>query len=284
MRDISSAIDLLQCPICNKENLEIQRESVVCSTCMSEFPLKNGIPNFIIQTSDVFDNDFWQRAQIKEGYQFWETIAEQSGFIPDKPSFWKKHADAQYTKYLHYRHNNPPKTCLEVGGGDGPRIYFVPANIRIAIDPLMSYQERLFPEVYENIVCLDALAEQIPIRDNCIDYVVLSNCLDHFAKPELGLKEILRILTPDGLIFIALETFTSLWKMWDTFRDKTHEYRWTAEEQRYLITCCGGKIVYFEVDPSEIQDYYQNVLTSFKYRLKIFLKKMQTSWIFVEKR
>lgn len=283
MEDISIAFDLLQCPICKKEKLEIQKNAIICSICSSEFLIKNGIPNFMIQTSDVFNDEFWQRSQIKEGYQFWKTIADQSGFIPGKPSFWKKHAEAQYTKYLHFRNNNPPKTCLEIGGGNVPRIYFVPANVRIAIDPLMSYQYRFFSNAYGNIVCLDALAEHIPIRDNCIDYIVLSNCLDHFAKPEIGLKEVLRILAPDGLVFIALETFTSWWKIWDRFRDKTHEYRWTAEEQRHLITYCGGRIVYFEVDPLEIHEYYRSVMTSFRYRLKIFLKKVQTSWIFVEK-
>lgn len=196
--------------------------------------------------------------------------------------YWKLHADAQYAKYLQFRNQSPARSCLEIGGGRTPRIHFLPAPIKIAVDPLMTEQYRSFPRAYENIVCFNAMAESLPVADRCIDYAVMSNCLDHFAKPDIALREVFRVLTADGLVFISLETFTGFWRLWHKAFDKAHPHRWTIRDQHELIARCGGSVVSFEVDPPELRQWYTEVALSPRRKLALLLKKEQGSWIFAK--
>ena len=147
----------------------------------------------------------------------------------------------------------------------------------------MSYEEKLSPAVYEAILSLNAMAEAIPLADNCVDYVVMSNCRDHFSKPELALREVFRVLNPAGLVFISLETFTPLWQLWAKHREKCHPFRWTVAEQRALINQSGGKILDYQVNPPEVQEWQSAMATSWRLKLAAGLKKMQESWLFAKK-
>jgi SAM-dependent methyltransferase len=242
------------------------------------------MPNLIPKNAPWLQNQFWARAQIKEGIEFWDMIKRQGGsFLEGDKPFWKKTADEEYARFLQLRSGVPPEVVLEVGGGSIPRIFYMPVKTRIALDPTMDHQRRLFPEVYEGIACLQAIAENTPLRDGCIDFILLGNCWDHFSDPKQGLRELMRTLRPDGLIFVALETFTRFWKMWHKVRDKTHEYRWTPPEIHQIVAECGGEVVQFEIDPPVIREYYAAVLTSPRHRLALALKKIQTCWFFVQR-
>jgi len=47
-------------------------------------------------------------------------------------------------------------------------------------------------------VCLKASAESIPFPDNHFDFVICRSLLHHLERPELGLKEMYRVLKPGG--------------------------------------------------------------------------------------
>jgi len=55
-----------------------------------------------------------------------------------------------------------------------------------------------------------AIAESLPFADGAFDRVVCQGSLDHFAQPESFLKEVSRILKPDGRAIIALANYGSL--------------------------------------------------------------------------
>lgn len=285
MRDIASTLNYLQCPRCTSGELSVSAFNIECTNCRKVFPLQGGIPNFIDPSSEFLQNRFWQTGQVGENaVKFWEKVKAQGGYIGPSP-FTRLHALAQYQKCLELRHGAIPQTCLEIGPGDCPRIFFYEIGTKFALDPLMDLYLKLFPESYDNIACLKSIAESIPIKSNSIDYVVLSNCLDHFSSPEKGLLEVLRVMSPDGICFIALETFNRFWKLERQLFDKTHEYRWTPKEQIKFIESCGGVILDYSIDPPAIKEYYtKHFITDWKSRLAVLLGRIKTSWIFISKK
>jgi SAM-dependent methyltransferase len=58
------------------------------------------------------------------------------------------------------------------------------------------------------VVC--AIAESLPFADASFDRVVCQGSLDHFAQPDSFLREVARILKPDGRAIIAIANYDSL--------------------------------------------------------------------------
>jgi SAM-dependent methyltransferase len=59
-------------------------------------------------------------------------------------------------------------------------------------------------------VAVCAIAEELPFRDGAFDTVVCQGSLDHFARPRAFLREVARVLRPDGRAVIAIANYDSL--------------------------------------------------------------------------
>lgn len=94
-------------------------------------------------------------------------------------------------------------TGLEVGFGSGLNLpHYKNITKLYALDP----SEELFKLAQENILSapfsvahLNAFAEQIPLPDNSLDFVVSTWSLCSIPSVEIALKEIFRVLKPDGI-------------------------------------------------------------------------------------
>lgn len=51
---------------------------------------------------------------------------------------------------------------------------------------------------------VQAIGENVPLRDDCLDLVLLLEVLEHVIDPEVVLKEISRILKPNGILFLTV--------------------------------------------------------------------------------
>lgn len=61
--------------------------------------------------------------------------------------------------------------------------------------------------------------ERLPYPDNCFDYVTSIGSLEHYLHPEKGVREIARVLKPEGRCCILLpNTFSLLGNIWVAFR------------------------------------------------------------------
>lgn len=60
------------------------------------------------------------------------------------------------------------------------------------------------------VVYLRALGEEIPLKNNSVDAVLCKGSLDHFMDPSLTMKEIARVLRPNGRVVISLANYDSL--------------------------------------------------------------------------
>ena len=58
------------------------------------------------------------------------------------------------------------------------------------------------------LVC--AAAEALPFRSDSLDRIVCQGSLDHFARPRSFIREVARVLKPDGLAVIGISNFDSL--------------------------------------------------------------------------
>lgn len=55
-----------------------------------------------------------------------------------------------------------------------------------------------------------AVAEALPFRDSSFDRIVCQGSLDHFARPRSFMREVARVLKPDGRAIIGISNFDSL--------------------------------------------------------------------------
>ncbi len=58
------------------------------------------------------------------------------------------------------------------------------------------------------MVC--AAAEALPFRSGSFDRIVCQGSLDHFARPRTFMREVARVLKPDGLAIIGISNYDSL--------------------------------------------------------------------------
>lgn len=97
---------------------------------------------------------------------------------------------------------------LEIGSGTGLNLAFYPFAVDelILAEPEPAMRERLerrLNALGRHATVIDSGAERLPYRDSSIDTVVSTLVLCTVDAPDLALKEIARVLRPDGqLLFI----------------------------------------------------------------------------------
>jgi ubiquinone/menaquinone biosynthesis C-methylase UbiE len=60
------------------------------------------------------------------------------------------------------------------------------------------------------VVLIRGVAETLPFRDHTFDRVLLDSAIDHLGEPELGIREMTRVLRPDGRLVITFVNYESL--------------------------------------------------------------------------
>ena len=148
-----------------------------------------------------------------------ELISKYTDWWKSRPNFdkWKdKKIHDEYGKdsvintIKHYVPDLSNKRILDLGCGmGGMSVAFILNNIRnvISIDLNVDYCKitklrGLKYGLQMNIV--NGVAEFIPLKDNSIDVVIMSEVIEHVDDPELVLNEINRILRLDGKVFITV--------------------------------------------------------------------------------
>jgi len=102
------------------------------------------------------------------------------------------------------------KTVVTIGCGCTGDLSVWPVAVKIAVDPLLSVYQKLgilindapatSPTLYLSIGI-----ENLPLLDECADLVLCRNALDHMLHPQEALKQIERILKPNGAFFLSVD-------------------------------------------------------------------------------
>ena len=88
---------------------------------------------------------------------------------------------------------------LEIGSGFGASKYFLP-RINLITSDVGSYEWLDVKNCY---------AENLPVMDTSLDFIIVNQTLHHISYPQQFFKEVLRVLRPGGKL-IMLEPYTSL--------------------------------------------------------------------------
>jgi SAM-dependent methyltransferase len=185
----------------------------------------------------------WPTAQTEEK-NLWDGVVRNEPYI-----FRVLEANSQ--KAIDARRCLPrtPETSVEVGIGPlgtGISGFLQEIPKRYAVDPLppvplespMESSEELrmyLRDIRAPIRYVRGCGEEMPIRSESMDLVICCNVLDHTSNPDAVLREIHRILKPEGLFYFDVDAFSMLglvkWHSWTKYAHKdeilvtTHPYR-----------------------------------------------------------
>jgi SAM-dependent methyltransferase len=93
---------------------------------------------------------------------------------------------------------------LEVGSGAHGLIFFFGGEHNVGVDPLAHSYSSLFPAWQGTVPTLAAFGELLPFADNSFDVVLCDNVVDHAESPARIVSELLRVLSPAGLLYFSV--------------------------------------------------------------------------------
>lgn len=131
------------------------------------------------------------------------------------------------------------------------------------------------PQIQNSISIIHANIEKdrLPFDDNTFDVILFTEVIEHLVyNPQKALKEIYRVLKPDGLVILTTPNAISLNKIiillerknikWGGYKEfykgslyRRHNYEYTLEELKDLFNEAGFKIV-----KSQYLNYYSSLL------------------------
>lgn len=117
--------------------------------------------------------------------------------------------DREYNSLKRMLQLRPLDNLLDVGSGDGFwTARFATQCAKVAgLEPderMLALAKTLYPR--SNVEYVKGSAESIPYPNNTFDKVVSVSCLEHFADPLRGLKEMARVLKPRGRLAISVDS------------------------------------------------------------------------------
>jgi ubiquinone/menaquinone biosynthesis C-methylase UbiE len=147
-------------------------------------------------------------------------------------SFLTLNRDREYTALKRMLALNATDTVLDVGSGDG----FWTARLAkhcvcvIGLEPdeqTLGYARTLHNR--PNVLYVRGAAESLPFSDNAFDKVISVSCLEHFADPLQGLREMTRVLKPTGRVALSVDSLlpensSSSFREWHKYRHFVTHY------------------------------------------------------------
>lgn len=156
-------------------------------------------------------HDRWSEAQSYER-EYWEFRDNQvrSGETADLSWYgWRANRLFEWLKRLDGDPRNQRTTILEIGNGPVGMISHFPGHVRIGVDPLERYfqgKKALLSARDPTVHYLEGKGEELPLADDFFDLVISDNCIDHVVRPGDVLAEIRRVMKPDGLLYMSVNT------------------------------------------------------------------------------
>jgi SAM-dependent methyltransferase len=100
---------------------------------------------------------------------------------------------------------------LEVGSGSTGLIFyfddfddFASRGLRVGVDPLAVEYAHLFPNIQRQVATCAASGETLPFSTASFDVVLCDNVIDHAENPGDIVRELGRVLKPDGLLYFSV--------------------------------------------------------------------------------
>lgn len=207
----------------------------------------------------------WEIAQKYEK-EYWEKGVDKFASRTQKESDWYAWYAWKVSKFEEElsktKHTIDRSNCkvLEIGSGPIGMVACLKWGERYAIDPLAEFykeKQSLVKLRDSKVQYLAGTGEKIPFDDGFFNIVIIDNVLDHVSKPDLVLKEIYRVLSKNGILYIIVNIHTYRGYLLHSLLaklniDKGHPYSFTAEKIRDFLN--KHQLI---VNSESVNDYYE---------------------------
>ena len=203
----------------------------------------------------------WSEAQLYE-QAYWQRLGDDMETGARAQLDWYQWRATQLQQRLGAIAEPRPRggRILEIGSGPIGIVNFLEGDERYAVDPLEHfYQTRpsLVALRRPGVTYVDGTGERLPFEDASCSLVIIENVIDHTYAPEKILREIHRVLEPDGRLYLTVNVHTAwgagLHAVLAALRiDKGHPFTFTSGTLRPLLAASG-----FRVLREQVEDYVQ---------------------------
>jgi ubiquinone/menaquinone biosynthesis C-methylase UbiE len=176
------------------------------------------------------------------------------------------------------------KNVLEVGCGPYGLVHFIDSNVCIGIDPILFDTWNGTDKVNSSTLHIVATGEFLPFRDNSFDVCVCFNVLDHSIFPRDVLREIVRILKPNGELLLWVHTLRSVLRIFSPFLnliDTSHPHHFTFHRVLHLLKENGLIATSTLTTELETGNFVQRFVKSFLYSFKLAVASFMMFNLFV---
>ena len=161
-------------------------------------------------------------------------MSDQGSSSLTQPDYWWYRARSELLRVALGDHLGDPDLVLDVGSADGPSVGWVRARHgRICLD--------VDPRGLTAGSGICGSAEAVPLRDEAVDAVVAFDVIEHCADRPLALRELRRVLRPDGRLLMSVPAYRWAWSDHDVHAG--HHTRYTRPRIVAELRAAG-----FEVD------------------------------------
>ena len=174
-----------------------------------------------------------------------------------------QHANAILERIVRFKPIYPTTKILELGSGSHGACFFHTKGVRFGLDPLASFYRSEYSDIQKGSsakICA-GMGEKLPFQYASFDIVLSDNVIDHTADAKEILREVNRVLTDDGIFYLALHlhhviyrlfnlTFIALFNLKltpNTPYYKAHTYFFTPKIIRNTITEAKFNIIYADI-------------------------------------
>lgn len=145
------------------------------------------------------------------------------------------------------RHYLEGRRCLDVGCADGLYLrYFSSDSVGIEQIPELAARARTSRL---NVITGDILQELRKIESHSFEAVLFSHVMEHLDSPIAALREIARVLIPNGILLLGLPIERNIYRdiLNRDYFDGTHLYAFSVRNARRLLQETGfgnGTVIY----------------------------------------
>ena len=191
--------NILCCPSC-KSSLSLKNDLFSCNKCKKTFLLKNGIPFFV---------DSYKKEDLKLSSKKWNSFYDDFFSNLNDKTIKIEIKDAQKTISQINKFCSQKKGDFFLELGCGPAFYcqeYIKKGMNVVgIDfsfTALRGAEKLFKKSkLLNFLLVGGDVCKMPFKDNSFDLIYGGGVIEHFKDTKSAIKEIHRVLKPDGIVF-----------------------------------------------------------------------------------
>lgn len=193
-----SVVAHLRCVRCNGPLEFKSQEALNCPACPREFPIERDVLRLNSEyqgnnaiAAEYYNGTLWPK------FRFWEWIAHL-------PRGGERRARNEVLRHLP---NLAGTRLLDVAMGDGRNMPLIPRDCQVfGVDissVLLEQCQRTYAD--RDIRLIVGEAESLPFPDHTFDNMFSLGALNHVNDPGKALREMARVVKPDGLVVVADE-------------------------------------------------------------------------------